>query len=245
LVASLAELGALAEGIAHSDEEVRIAQSVDQPASVIRGTFSAGFLYLRKGDLHKAIAVLERGLRLCQDWNIGGWLANFAAHLGYAYALSGRIAEAVPMLEQAVGSKVLTAGMGLLWRVYLSETYLLAERRDEAIQLTEHSLELASQHNEPANQAWVFRLLGEIAAHRSPPEVEPAEDHYRQAVALAEALGMRPLQAHCHLGLGTLYATIGQRQQARAALTAAIDLYRAMDMTFWLPWAEAALAQVA
>jgi len=60
----------------------------------------------------------------------------------------------------------------------------------------------------------------------------------------AEALGMRPLQAHCHLGLGTLYARTGQRQQAQAALSTAIDLYRAMDMTFWLPQAEAALAQV-
>jgi len=56
---------------------------------------------------------------------------------------------------------------------------------------------------------------------------------------------MRPLQAHCHRGLGTLYATIGQQEQARAELSAAIELYRAMDMTFWLPQAEAALAQVA
>ena len=83
-----------------------------------------------------------------------------------------------------------------------------------------------------------------IAAQREPPEVEPAEAHYRQALALAEELGMRPLQAHCHLGLGTLYAKTGQREQARAELSAAIDLYRAMDMTFWLPQAEAALAQV-
>ena len=55
---------------------------------------------------------------------------------------------------------------------------------------------------------------------------------------------MRPLQAHCHRGLGTLYATIGQQEQARAELSTAIELYRAMDMTFWLPQAEAALAQV-
>ena len=55
---------------------------------------------------------------------------------------------------------------------------------------------------------------------------------------------MRPLQAHCHLGLGTLYTTTGQRQQARTALTTAIDLYRAMDMTFWLPQAQGAMAQV-
>jgi hypothetical protein len=55
---------------------------------------------------------------------------------------------------------------------------------------------------------------------------------------------MRPLLAHCHLGLGTLYAQSSRGEQARAALTAAIDLYRAMEMTFWLPQAEAALAQV-
>jgi uncharacterized protein HemY len=55
---------------------------------------------------------------------------------------------------------------------------------------------------------------------------------------------MRPLQAHCHLGLGILYVRTGQRQQAHAALSAAIDLYWAMDMTFWLPQAEAALAQM-
>ena len=68
---------------------------------------------------------------------------------------------------------------------------------------------------------------------------EQAEAHYRQALALAEALGMRPLQAHCHRGLGTLYAKIGRREQARAELSTAIDLYRAMEMTFWLPQAEA------
>jgi hypothetical protein len=61
---------------------------------------------------------------------------------------------------------------------------------------------------------------------------------------LAEELGMRPLLAHCHLGLGTLYAKTGQRELARTELAAAIDLYRAMDMTFWLPQAEAVLAQV-
>jgi hypothetical protein len=55
---------------------------------------------------------------------------------------------------------------------------------------------------------------------------------------------MRPLQAHCHFGLGTLYTKIGRREQARAELSAVIDLYRDMDMTFWLPQAEAALAHV-
>ena len=81
-------------------------------------------------------------------------------------------------------------------------------------------------------------------ARRDPPERTRAEAHYRQALALANELDMRPLLAHCHLGLGTLYAATGQREQARTALAAAIVLYRGMEMTFWLPETEAALAQV-
>jgi tetratricopeptide (TPR) repeat protein len=78
----------------------------------------------------------------------------------------------------------------------------------------------------------------------TPPDVVQAEAHYQQALALAEALGMRPLQAHCHLGLGRLYGQIGRREEAHVALSTAIDLYRAMDMTFWLPQTEAALGQI-
>jgi tetratricopeptide (TPR) repeat protein len=98
---------------------------------------------------------------------------------------------------------------------------------------------------ERGHQAYALRLLGDIAARREPPESALAEAYYRQALALVDELGMRPLQAHCYLGLGTLYAKIDQREQACTELSAAIDLYRAMDMTFWLPQTEAALAQVA
>ena len=76
-----------------------------------------------------------------------------------------------------------------------------------------------------------------------PPHVEAAEAHCRAALAVAKELGMRPLQAHCHLGVGKLYAESGRREEARAELSTAIALYRTMDMTFWLPQAEAVLAQ--
>ena len=90
-------------------------------------------------------------------------------------------------------------------------------------QLAQRGLEFCRTYAQQGDQAWALRLLGEIAAHRHPPEAEQAEAHYRQALTLAEELGMRPLQAHCHRGLGTLYAMTGQREQARAELSAAID----------------------
>src|SRR5262249_52958727 len=126
----------------------------------------------------------------------------------------------------------------------MGEAQVLAGRLEEAHALAERALALTRTHQERGHEAYALRLLGDIAARRGPPESVPADAAYRQALALAEELGMRPLQAHCHRGLGTLYATIGQQEQARAELSAAIVLYRAMDMMFWLPQTEATLAQV-
>jgi tetratricopeptide (TPR) repeat protein len=121
---------------------------------------------------------------------------------------------------------------------------VLAGRLEEAHVLAEHTLALTRRHQQRGHEAYALRLLGDIAARRQPPESALAEDHYRKALALAEALGMRPLQAHCLFGLGTLYTKMGRPEPARPALSSAIDLYRTMDMDFWLPQAETALAQV-
>jgi uncharacterized protein HemY len=56
---------------------------------------------------------------------------------------------------------------------------------------------------------------------------------------------MRPLVAHCHHGLGMLYHKIGRFPEAHAELGTAIELYRPMEMVFWLARAEAELAEVA
>jgi hypothetical protein len=88
-------------------------------------------------------------------------------------------------------------------------------------------------------------LLGDIAAHPDRFEVDTAEAHYRQAQALAKELGLRPLAAHCHLGLGVLYRRAGTRQQAREHLTTSTTMLREMDMRFWLEQAEAELKEIA
>jgi tetratricopeptide (TPR) repeat protein len=125
----------------------------------------------------------------------------------------------------------------------LSAVYLLAGRVDEAWQHACQALDMARQLKACGNEAQALFQFGAVQAQASPPDAEQAEANYQQALALADELGMRPLQAHCHLGLGTLYVKIGRREQARAELSTAIELYRAMDMIFWLPQAEAALTR--
>jgi tetratricopeptide (TPR) repeat protein len=207
-----------------------------------------GVVYRQQGALHTAIPMLERGLALCQSVNIANFFPLTASSLGVAYALAGRVAEALPLLDQvlervAFGRSVIFHRRAVVL-TELSEALLLVGRVDEASALAERLRELSRTHTGRGYQAHACRLLGEVARRREPPDVDQAVSHYRQALALAEELGMRPLQAHCRLGLGTVYAQTGQRAQAQAELSAAIDLYHAMDMTFWLPQAEAVLAQV-
>ena len=184
-----------------------------------------GLLALRQGDLPRALPRLERAMGICQDADLPFCFPWMAAALGAAYTLAGRIADAVPLLTQAMEQTIATDTVvyQALCRLSLGEVQMLAGRLEEAHTLAERTLALAREHQERGHQAYALRLLGEIAARREPPERDQAGDYYRQALALAEELGMRPLAAHCHLGLGTLYAATGQREQARTVLSTAID----------------------
>jgi tetratricopeptide (TPR) repeat protein len=169
-----------------------------------------------------------------------------AAALGAAYTLGERTADAVPLLIQAMEQSTAIGRVDFqaFCRLALGEAQVRAGQLEEAHTLAERALVHAYERQEQGHQAYALRLLGDIMARREPPEREPAEAHYRQALALAETLGMRPLQAHCHYGLATLYAQNSQRVQACAELASAIELYRTMEMTRWLTLAKVALAQM-
>jgi tetratricopeptide (TPR) repeat protein len=225
-----AELGTFAEGTAFGEEGLRIAEVVAHPGSLMVASWGIGLLALRQGDLPKALPLLERAVGICRDADLLLWFPLTAPALGAAYTLSGRVADAVTLLTQAMEQTTATetAGFQTLCSLSLGEAQLLSGLLEEAHVLAEQALAHARERQERGRQAYALRLLGDIAARREPPEDEPAVAHYQQALTLADALGMRPLVAHCHLGLGMLYRQMGQGEEARAALSTAIALYRAM-----------------
>jgi class 3 adenylate cyclase/tetratricopeptide (TPR) repeat protein len=244
LARTLSELGAFAEGRRHGEEALRLAMLEGRGNTPIVAHNRLGNLYLAQGDLGQAIRVLERGLPLCRASGNRGQLRGVAAGLGYTYALQGRLAEGHALLEEAIEIGISTGGLLNHSVAWLSEVCRLTGRGEEAWQHARQALDLARQHKERGNEALALHQHGVVQAHADPSNVALAETHYQQALALADELGMRPLLAHCHRGLGTLYAVTGQREQARTALSTAIEMYRGMDMSFWLPQTEAALAQV-
>jgi tetratricopeptide (TPR) repeat protein len=235
----LTELGEFAEAMARADEAGRVARENDDPRSLLVASRSLGLVSLRRGNLSAAIPPLERAVELCRVTPSPSLFDVSAAHLGYAYALTGRLPEGTVLLEEALANPDATGTTNHpLFLAYLGEAHLLAGGRDDALTVARRALELAHRQKERGNEAWVLRLRGEIAAYADPPDLPSADAHYRQALARASELGMRPLVAHCHLGLGELYRRIGKREPAQH-LTTARTMYREMGMTFWLEQADA------
>jgi hypothetical protein len=52
---------------------------------------------------------------------------------------------------------------------------------------------------------------------------------------------MRPLAAHCHLGLGKVFLRTGASEQAQKHIATATTIYRNLGMTHWLEQPEAEL----
>jgi class 3 adenylate cyclase/tetratricopeptide (TPR) repeat protein len=241
LARSLAELGEFPEAIRAGEAAVRMVDSATSPFSVAQVHLGVGAALLLRGAFGDAVARLEQGLALCELRELGILFAATAAHLALAYARSERLADSLRLLDR----EVVPASIAEYWAgtprrfILLGEACLLTGRADEAARLTEAALAWARQYHQRGDQALALHLIGEIASRAELAAAEQAGDSYREARALAEELGMRPLVAHCHFGLGKLHKRTGNQQQAQEHLTTATTMYREMDMRFWLEQAEA------
>jgi tetratricopeptide (TPR) repeat protein len=248
----LAATGDFADGIVYGDESIQIAEEVEHPVSLVYAHCSLGVLYLLQGQLDKAIAALAKSLELCHTANVPVYLPFVASRLGAAYTAAGRISEGLTYLEQGVDNSANVGRVGFLAlsMTWLAEGYLCASRFTDACACAEKALDLSRTHKERGHEALALKLLGDIAWQsaansKSGNDSGASENFYRQAAALADSLGMAPLRAHCYGALGELYAATGAPEKARHELAAALELYRAMDMRFWLPRYETSLARCA
>jgi class 3 adenylate cyclase/tetratricopeptide (TPR) repeat protein len=245
LVQCLAVLGAFEEGAVHAQRGIEIAQAANHVSSLAYAYCSLGLLALLKGDVNEAIVALEKARKMCEDSDIKVLLTHIWAHLGLAYALSGRVSEALPLLEMSDKQSALMgrkAGQSLRTCWHAQARFLSGEI-STANDLVTRAFELAVQAKEPGHQGWALRLLGDIAVSENAESSIP-EQYYAQAIALANDLEMKPLAAHCRLGLGTLWLQQGDEQRAEFELSAANRLYRQIGMTFWLNQTEAKLRQL-
>jgi len=247
LAHALAERGEFDQSIAEAEEGLRIAEAADHPFSLGQAYLVLGYIHVVKGEFDQAVPLLERALAMSRDWNIRLLSPSCMGFLGYTYALSGRLAEGLALLADAMTafeSGVATVFHSLV-AAHAGEACILAGRSQEAHRHAERALTLARRRGERGDEAYALRLLGEIHSQETPPDDGAAETRYRQAMTLADHLGMRLLVAHCQFGLGTLYRRTEKREQAQEHLTTATAMYREMGMTYWLEKAEAEIRDLA
>jgi len=243
---SLGELGQFDRALSVAGEAVEIATSAQHAFSLASAQWAREWPSVLRGGAAGAIPGLERGLALCKSTENVPWEIAYVAVLGRAQTLAGRACEAIGTLEEAVASASQKSRVSeALWTTWLGDAYLAANRITDARRVATVALNLTRERQLRGEEAHALRLVAEIAVLQDPSDLRGAERHYHDAETLAEERGMRPLVAHCHLGLGKLYRRTGQREQAQEHLTSAMTMYREMGMTYWLAQAEAEIKDAA
>ena len=171
----------------------------------------AGLVWLRHGQLDRALPLLQKSLDACREKNLDVWRPIPSSLLGLTCILLGRQDEGLRLLEDGVS---LSEALGVraylaLWTAHLGEGLLATGQPERARTVAQRALDLARSHRERGHQAWALLLLGDIAARGDRAEHEWALGYYAGALALAEELKMRPLVARVHLSLGRLHRRDG------------------------------------
>ena len=246
LVCCLAELGEFGAATAYGEEGIRIAETANHLYSLAFACYGVGTLFLRIGDLRRSISLLERGLALCRAANLPLMFPLFGTSLGAAYSFAARSTEAVILLEDTEREAVAMKRMGghAMLLVRLGETYLRVGRAGDALSCAWRALHLSRAHKEHGHEAYAIRLLAELGSSGDSPDLEKSETFYREAIALAERLGMRPLLAECQLGLGQRHLLAGLRSNAEQLLRTALASFQALGMPFWLARAQEELQRL-
>src|SRR5262245_2918326 len=246
LALSLAHLGRFAEAARYEADAIRLAEPTHRAFSVGQAYFYAGTLRLLRADWAKAHSLIEQGIAALRTGNIvlllpyaiasSAWVL---AELDEASEAQRRIEESERLLEQQAAK----GRIGEHGRAYhaLGRASLLLGRLDVARHQADRAIEFCPRH--PGAAAHAYHLLGDIATHPDRFDAENGEANFHKSQALAEPRGMRPLTAHCHLGLVKLYRRTGKREQAHEHLTTATAMYREMGMTHWLEQAEAEMRE--
>jgi class 3 adenylate cyclase/tetratricopeptide (TPR) repeat protein len=241
----LAELGEFGQATALGDDAMSRGEALGHTYSYGMAAWGRAYTALLRGELSKAVTTYERTLAMYREAGIINLVPPWSAGLGYARVLSGSLPEGVASLEYARGHIADNRYLEAQFLAWLAHGQALVGRSSEAVANADTALALATQGQQRGQEAWALTILGDIWLLASPRDGDRAADYFNRAIQSAQALGMRPLLAHCHLGLGKLYGRTGKREQASEHLTTATAMYREMDMPFRLKQAEAEISELA
>jgi len=244
LALGMAELGdfKLIERI--GQEAVEIAEQVRNAFTLVAVYDFLGMAYLRLGKVKIALQLLEKSHQTCLNSRVRSLYSYTAGSLGYAYLLLNEPSRALTILEEGAREENLEAAA--FWISHpltvLADAYRANGEKELASETATRALDVASSREERTLEAWAILVMAKVNADMG--RLEQAMDWYQRGLNQAAELSMLPLTAHCHMGLGQLYLKREHSEEARLEIEAAIDLYRSMGMSYWLPQAKSTFAKI-
>jgi tetratricopeptide (TPR) repeat protein len=234
LARNLADLGRFDAATAAIEEAIEIAESLKHSTTLLVARMDAGHVLLCRGDFSGAIPSLDACFRELRAAGHTGFASGAAGMLGYARAMTGQPGEGIPLIREALehaahGRRTREA----LFMSYLGEALLLAGQTDEASAAAERALTMSVERGERGTEARALHLRGQIAANEAVGGESAAEHHYREGLALAAEMGMRPLVALCHLALARLERRRGNHPTFQEHLDTAAAMFQELGMSAW------------
>jgi class 3 adenylate cyclase/tetratricopeptide (TPR) repeat protein len=231
----LAELGEFEEALIWAQEGAQIASDVNSAMTTVWVTDYLALTHLMRGEVSRAIALLEPNLELCQRAEVRLLLTLTCSVLGFALSTADRVMDAVPLLEMAVQPENMRyhpqgSGYPLVW---LADGYLHASRLPAARDAVMQALEVAQRQEERGHEAWALYIQAQIEQVAGSAS-DAVVSCYGSALELAEHCGMRPLAALCRLRLGAQQLELEQPVEAKGLLEVARNSFGVMGMVKWL-----------
>lgn len=228
---SLCELGEFGEAMRYANKALSIAEEVDQPYSIATACLALGQIQMVQSGPALAMPTLEKALDICETWSLDVIFPMAAELLGLACAREGEFDRFLALLQKAEAKTTSSRIFDTPVSVTAPATgYLLAEKTKEASEFASSALELARERGFRGSEARILYLTGEIATLQNTPDFTNADKYYREALELAEELGIRPLVADCRFGLGTLYRQSGKQKDADEYCATAAAMFQEMEM---------------
>jgi tetratricopeptide (TPR) repeat protein len=240
------QLGQFTDAIKCAEQCRSVAEEVDRPFDLGIADWALGSSLFGQGKLEQAVAILERGIDVCRASGTNILLPMLAAPLAYAYALNGSRDKAEKL---ARGAWDQLRGTNVFWLYIwlyapLASAMLEVGNWGGAREVGTYATNLARELGMRGMETENLRVLGTASAGKEGVDIEKAKEFLRSAMTLSEELQMRAEQAHCKFDFARIQVQAGNLCEARDNAEASVNLYRELDMPFWLERAETALAKV-
>jgi tetratricopeptide (TPR) repeat protein len=231
----LAEVGDFDEADAQAAEAVRRSNDSNQPDAMMWSHWGKGMAKLLRGNAREAVGVFDHLLRLCKAHDLDAYISRIMAALGCAKARSGQIQDGLQQLQEAVvmdrSDEARTTHAFAL--TALAEAHLLAGDAEKALSHVTASLRQAVRYQERGEEAyarWLHATILSVSGDHS----EAAGRMFTDAAELAAELGLKPLLAHCHLGLGDLDVSRAVPPARSARRERGLRLLETLGMRRWI-----------